>query len=92
MLNTPRMIGWAILEYSKLAMLRLHYNVMKPRFAPKLLMTDTESLYYLITSPTDPIDELQRMNVSGEHNLFDLSQGGSVQGLPQQEQAWMRKL
>ncbi len=65
-LNTPRKIGWAILEYFGLAVLRLHDNVMKPRFAPKLLMTNTDSLFYLINSPTDPIEAMQRMKVSAE--------------------------
>ena len=75
-LDTPRMIGWAILEYSKLAMLRLHYNVMRPHFGKenlKLLMTDTDSLYYLISQPSDPVDEMQRINASGTCNIFDLS-------------------
>jgi hypothetical protein len=75
-LDTPRMIGWAILEYSKLAMLRLHYAKMKPHFGKenlKLLMTDTDSLYYLITMQGDPIDKMKSLNDSGECNAFDLS-------------------
>jgi hypothetical protein len=75
-LDTPRMIGWAILEYSKLTMLRLHYNAMQPHFGRgnlKLLMTDTDSLYYLITRHDDPIDEMKRLNDSKECNIFDLS-------------------
>ena len=75
-LDTPRMIGWAILEYSKLAMLRLHYTAMRPHFGKenlKLLMTDTDSLYYLIARQEDPIDEMKRLNDSGECNIFDLS-------------------
>ena len=75
-LDTPRMIGWAILEYSKLAMLRLHYAKMRPHFGKenlKLLMTDTDSLYYLITMQGDPIDKMKSLNDSGECNAFDLS-------------------
>ena len=75
-LDTPRMIGWAILEYSKLAMLRLHYSVMRPHFGKenlKLLMTDTDSLYYLITCHEDPVDVMRRLNESGDANIFDLS-------------------
>jgi hypothetical protein len=49
---------------------------MKPYFGRdglKLLMTDTDSLYYLITSLEDPVDKMRRLNESGECPVFDLS-------------------
>jgi hypothetical protein len=71
-LDTPRMMGWAILEYAKLVMMRFHYEVMKPLFpdALKLLYTDTDSMYYEIRWPTDPIDLIAERN----EGVFDLSQ------------------
>jgi hypothetical protein len=84
-LDTPRMIGWAILEYSKLAMQRLHYGKMRPHFGKenlKLLMTDTDSLYYLITMQEDPIDKMKSLNDSGECNTFDLSRGNAIRTAP----------
>ena len=72
-LDTPRMIGWAVLEYAKLVMFRFHYDVMKPLFgdALKILYTDTDSLYYEITWPTDPIDFIAEQNQALQ--VFDLS-------------------
>jgi hypothetical protein len=70
--DTPRFMGWAILEYAKMIMTRFHYDTMKPLFgdALKLLYSDTDSMYYEIRWPTDPIDYI------AEHNeeVFDLSQ------------------
>jgi hypothetical protein len=42
-LDTPRMMGWAVLEYAKMVMFNFHYDVMKPMFGDKLklLYTDT---------------------------------------------------
>jgi hypothetical protein len=75
-LDTPRMIGWAILDYAKMVMLRFHYSVMKVCFADlKLLMTDTDSLYYLIRSAEDPTEEMRRLNLAGgSFAVFDLSE------------------
>ena len=70
-LDTPRMVGWAILEYAKLVMMRFHYEVMKPLFpddALKLLYTDTDSMYYEIRCHTDPIDLIAERN----EGVFDL--------------------
>ena len=70
-LDTPRMMGWAILEYAKMVMMRFHYGTMKKLFpgALKLLYTDTDSLYYVIRWPTDPTDHIAQNN----HGIFDLS-------------------
>ena len=72
-LDTPRIVGWAILEYAKMVMVRFHYDVMKPLFpdALKLLYTDTDSMYYEIRSAGDPIDIIAERNK--ELQVFDLS-------------------
>ena len=52
-LNRPIAVGATILDLSKLIMLRFHYDVMMPKYGPercKLLMTDTDSLVYQITT------------------------------------------
>lgn len=85
-LDTPRMIGWAILEYAKLVMMRFHYDVMKPMFgdALKLLYTDTDSMYYEIRWPTDPIDYIAECDGKLDENLrvFDLSQVARYKDTP----------
>jgi hypothetical protein len=81
-LDTPRMIGWAILEYAKMVMVGFHYDVMKPLFgdALKLLYTDTDSMYYEIRWPTDPIDYIAERNE--ELQIFDLSQVARYKDTP----------
>jgi hypothetical protein len=77
-LSTPRMVGWAVLEYAKLTMLEFHYGVMKKLFPKdefgkdrlKLLYTDTDSLYYEIRWPEDPCDYIAE---SDQKDKFDLS-------------------
>jgi hypothetical protein len=51
MLNTLRLQGWATLEWAKVVMMQLHYDVFKAHFGPaaKLLFTDTDSFIYHIT-------------------------------------------
>jgi hypothetical protein len=52
-LNRPIAVGVTVLELSKLIMLRFHYDVMMSRYGPehcKLLMTDTDSLVYQVTT------------------------------------------
>jgi hypothetical protein len=70
------MIGWAILDYAKMVMLRFHYQVMKKCFhCPRPLMSDTDSIYYLIESAEDPVDIMRRLNLeNGEFAVFDLSE------------------
>jgi len=79
-LDTPRMMGWAILEYAKMVMMRFHYGTMKKLFpgALKLLYTDTDSMYYEIRWPTDPIDHIAQNN----HGVFDLSQVARYKDTP----------
>ena len=51
LLNTPRAVGFTILELSKLFMLRAHYGHFKEQYGDRarLLFTDTDSLCYHIT-------------------------------------------
>ena len=81
-LDTPRMMGWAILEYAKMVMGGFHYDVMKPLFgeALKLLYTDTDSMYYEIRWPTDPIDYIAEQNERLQ--IFDLSQVARYKDTP----------
>jgi hypothetical protein len=60
------------LEYAKMIMLKFHYGTMKPLFGDrlKLLYTDTDSMYYEIRWPEDPIDFL---NESPQKHVFDFS-------------------
>jgi hypothetical protein len=49
MVDTPRAVAFSILELSKLFMLKVHYGFFR-KLSAKLLMTDTDSLIYEITS------------------------------------------
>ena len=51
-LNKPIYVGVAVLDYSKLHMFQMHYDVIKAQFGDRarLLMTDTDSLVYRIES------------------------------------------
>jgi hypothetical protein len=50
LVNTPRAVAFAILELSKLFMLKTHYEIFRKKYKSdaKLLMTDTDSLVYEI--------------------------------------------
>ena len=95
-LDTPRMMGWAVLEYAKMVMFRFHYDVMKPMFGDrlKLLYTDTDSLYYMITWPTDPIDYIAECDakLDMENRVFDLSQVYRYRDTPEQRNPMKNKL
>jgi hypothetical protein len=85
-LDTPRMMGWAILEYAKMVMTRFHYGTMKPLFEDKLklLYTDTDSMYYAIRWPSDPIDFIAASEAEKgvEDRVFDLSQTAAYHNTP----------
>ena len=67
--NTPSYIGTAILDLSKLEMLKFHYGYMKPKYGDKctLLYTDTDSFVYEIET-----NDLFKDQYNDRH-LFDLS-------------------
>jgi len=50
--NKPTIVGFCVLELSKLHMYHFHYEVMKPKYQSnlKLLFTDTNSMCYEITT------------------------------------------
>ena len=68
-LDKPIYIGCAILDLSKLHMLKFHYNVIEKNFKNqyKLIYSDTDSLIYLIHH--DDIYEWMK----GNREHFDLS-------------------
>ena len=70
MLNTPRAIGFTVLELSKLVMLKTHCEFCKKVYGDKatLLCTDTDSLCYRIVSE-DPFKEM----LASKEVLFDLA-------------------
>ena len=79
-LNTPRAAGFAILELSKVLMLRSHYSFFKAKYGERaqLLFTDTDSLCYSIAAP-DPMRDM--LAGSGARDVaFDL-----IGAFPEQE-------
>lgn len=70
--DKPIIVGFAILELSKLLMYQFHYDVMKKAYGDKirLCMTDTDSLLYEIQ--TD--DFYADMLVMGLQDKFDCSE------------------
>ena len=60
--NKPIILGFSILELSKVHMYDFHYNVMKKKYGDKLklLFTDTDSLCYHIKTD-DLFDDMKKM-------------------------------
>lgn len=86
LINSPYFIGSAILELSKLHLMKIHYNYFLRkygRFKLKLCMTDTDSLLYLIESP-DIYKDLQELkiidfsNYPPSHQYHDNSKKGEL--------------
>ncbi|HRP37928.1 MAG TPA: hypothetical protein PLS50_09045, partial [Candidatus Dojkabacteria bacterium] len=69
-LDKPIIVGFSILELSKVLMYDFHYNTMKPRYGDnlKLLFTDTDSLCYEIT--TEDVYQDMKQN----QNSYDFSE------------------
>lgn len=69
MLNKPVYVGLSVLDLSKLIMYQFHYGytVKKYGASARLCMTDTDSLFYHITTPDIYKDMLE------DHQLFDTS-------------------
>jgi len=79
LLNRPIGVGVAILELSKLTMLRFHYEIMMPKYGPErchLLFTDTDSLCYHVETGdiyrdmSEMITEFDTSNYPKDHPLY----------------------
>ena len=85
-ITTPYFLGIAILELSKSVMLKFHYDVFIAKYGVEnisLLMTDTDSLIYRIS--TENLDEdLKKMkiidfsNYPSDHENFDTKHRGEI--------------
>ena len=64
-LDTPRFVAWAILEYSKCAIFNCWYEAIKPKFGKnvQLLMMDTDSLIYKVTGESAEADDCPEYGV-----------------------------
>jgi hypothetical protein len=77
----PTLVGFAVLELSKLIMQRLYYNEIRPRLEGKvqMLMTDTDSFLMVVekSSPNDVVrimsDLMDCSNYKPDHPLYDVS-------------------
>jgi hypothetical protein len=87
-LDKPRCIGWCVLELSKAAMMKFHFQIMKSvadqnRWRLSLVYTDTDSLFYLIEGKVSPLDALRACNLDakrrGVFQPFDLSSRGECE-------------
>lgn len=86
LINTPYFIGSAILELSKLHLMKIHYDHFVRKygiFKLKLCMTDTDSLLYLIETENihKDLQELGIMDFSNyppSHQYFDGSKKGEL--------------
>jgi len=69
-LNKPIYIGFVVLDLAKLEMYDFHYDIMKKTYGPscELLMSDTDSLMYLIHTK-DVYEDMLLMS-----HLFDTSE------------------
>lgn len=76
-LNKAIYTGFSALELSKLHMARFHYDFVKSKWGEKaeLLMTDTDSLSYLITT-----EDLYK-DLKSHQNLYDFSNLASTHPL-----------
>jgi hypothetical protein len=75
-LDTPRLQGFAILETTKLIMLKLHRtfkNFYQQRAT--LCFTDTDSLIYLLKTE-DYLDDFEEINKTSAVQVFDLRETG----------------
>eukprot|EP00966_Prymnesium_polylepis_P161764 3738937-Prymnesium_polylepis.1 len=81
-LNKPIQIGQAVLDISKVCMFDFHYNVMQPHFGQdnlKMLMTDTDSLVYEISSKNPHYDMYKDLeNLKGHFDFSDYPKGHTL--------------
>lgn len=81
-LNRPMTAGTAVLDISKNVLYNFHYNQFVPKMggheAVKLLLTDTDSLFYEVTGPnfhenlTQLAHELDCSALPPDHDLYDI--------------------
>jgi len=85
-LNKAIYTGFSVLELSKLHMARFHYDYVKVKWGDKakLLMTDTDSLAYLITT-ADVYEDIKEdlalfdtSNFPPNHQLFSMTNAGVI--------------
>ena len=69
-LDSPRIVGWCILELSKAHMMRAYYmGIRKIWHKPQLLMTDTDSLIIKVKD-SDPLRTMREAD--NPHCVFDV--------------------
>jgi len=92
-LNKPIYAGFTVLELSKEAMYKFHYDTMKRRYGSNciLILTDTDSLMYEITSDENVYDHIYEdralydtSNYNEENKLFS-KENAKVVGLMKDE-------
>jgi hypothetical protein len=77
-LDTPRLVGWAILELSKRHMYHLWYDGVKRVWpSAQLLMMDTDSFHVKVQSP-NAMSDIARVN-AGEFDDFRIDTGAVEQ-------------
>ncbi len=85
-LDTPRLVGFSILEFSKLHMYKAHYLHFKPKYGPRLTleMMDTDSfIYHVVTE--DIVADMEVDNSSDQSVVkFDLSTAKPAGSCPNQ--------
>jgi len=85
-LNKAIYTGFTVLEPSKLHMARFHYDYVKRKWGEKatLLMTDTDSLAYLITTADvyedikEDLDLFDTSNLPANHFLYSTTNAGVI--------------
>ncbi len=73
-LDTPRLIGFTVLEDARALIMGFHYYVVKVLWnSAKLLFTDTDSAMHMVATK-DPIGDMLKANASRKFDVkFDLS-------------------
>jgi hypothetical protein len=83
-LDTPRIVGFAVLELAKLTMYKAHYLYFKKRYDAnyKLLMMDTDSFIAHVTTPDAVLDMVQANACESTPLKFDLSKRTATAACP----------
>ena len=85
--NKPKYLGMSILDISKNLMYNFHYNYIKPKYGEnaKLLMTDTDSFCYEITTEDfykDITPDVNRLFDTSNYPKDHSDQDGNPSGIP----------